>query len=192
MIHEIISESRSVRSFDESRPVARETLEKIIDSARLSPSAKNEQPLRYILVTDREECETVVSLTKYAAALPELHLPPEKHHPTAFIIVCTDTEVAAADGRFVMFDAGLACQSITLRAHEEGIGGVILASFVPEKLSSALSIPERYVPLVAIALGVPNETVVLCEVKDGKTAYFRDENNTHYVPKRSLDEVIIR
>ena len=193
MIYEITSSSRTIRTFDESRPVTRETLLKLIDTARLAPSAKNAQPLRYRLVTDREECEKLVSITKYGAALPELRLPPEGHHPTAFIAVCTDTNVSRVSGRFTMFDAGLACQTMMLRAAEEGIGGVILASFVPEKLVEVLDIPERYEPLVLIALGAPAETVKLCDVPaSGDTSYFRYANNVHYVPKRLLEDVLIK
>ena len=193
MIHEIVTASRTVRSFDETKPVSCETLEKLIDTARLSPSAKNAQPLRYILINEKETVETLVSMTKYAAALPELHLPPVGHHPTAFIAVLTDTEVSAVNGRFTMFDAGLSCQSLMLRAHEEGLGGVILASFEAERVKTVLDIGERYEPLVLIALGVPDEEVRLCEVgDDGKTEYYRDENDVHFVPKRKLGDVIIK
>ena len=192
MIHETVAASRTVRSFDESKPVSRETLLRLIDTARLSPSARNAQPLRYRLVTDKETAEKLVSVTTYGGALPELHLPPEGRHPTAFIVVCTDSEISPSSGRFTMFDAGLACQSITLQAHEEGIGGVILGSFSPEKIAELLGLPEKYEPLVVIALGVPDEEVRLCDVpENGSINYYRDANNVHYVPKRALEDIII-
>ena len=192
MIHETVSISRTVRSFDESRPVTEETLIKLIDTARLSPSAMNAQPLRYRLVTAREQVEALTAMSKFGAALPERKLPPDGHHPTAYIVVCTDTEIALPAGRFTMFDAGLACQSITLCAHEEGLGGVILASYDAGALVSVLSLPERYVPLVIIALGYPAEKVELTDVKsDNSTKYYRDENDTHIVPKRRLEDILI-
>ena len=192
MIHETVSASRTVRSFDESRPVSKETLTKIIDTARLSPSAMNAQPIRYRIVTEWEQVEAITAVSRFGAALPERKFPPDNHHPTAYIVVCTDTTVSQPNGRFVMFDAGLACQAITLRAHEEGLGGVILASFDPEKLVDVLSLPERYVPLVAIALGVPDEDVKLVDVgADGSTKYYRNENDTHCVPKRKLEDILL-
>ncbi len=187
MIKEAVTASRTVRTFDESSPVSREMLLSLIDTARLSPSAMNAQPLRYKPVTDKDTVETLVSMTKYGGALPDLKLPPDGHHPTAFIAVCADTEVT---GRFAMFDAGLACQSLMLKASEEGIGGVILASFVPEKVAELLSLGERYVPLVLIALGKPDEQVRLTDA-DGSTKYYRDENNVHVVPKRRLEDILL-
>lgn len=187
MIYEITAATRTVRSFDESRPVARETILAMIDAARLSPSAMNAQPLRYKIVTDKETAEKIVSMTKYGGALPELHLPPEGHHPTAFVAVCT-----AGNGRFDMFDAGLACQTMMLRAHEEGVGGVILASFDPDKLSKLLQLPEGCRPIVVIALGVPDEKAKIVDVPEsGKTSYYRDENNVHCVPKRALEDILL-
>ena len=47
--------------------------------------------------------------------------------------------------------------------------------------------------MLVIALGMPDETVVLTELKPGESFnYYRDENDVHYVPKRPLDEIIIK
>ena len=46
--------------------------------------------------------------------------------------------------------------------------------------------------MLVIALGKPAETIILTEVgEDGNTAYYRDENDVHYVPKRKLEDIII-
>jgi phosphoserine aminotransferase len=59
-------------------------------------------------------------------------------------------------------------------------------------LREVLQIPERYEILLTIALGKPNEKVVLETVgEDGNTNYWRDDESVHHVPKRSLDEIII-
>ena len=43
-----------------------------------------------------------------------------------------------------------------------------------------------------VAIGKPDETIVLTDVgPNGETNYYRDENDVHYVPKRSLDDLII-
>lgn len=62
------------------------------------------------------------------------------------------------------------------------------------ELAEALSIdPSRYSIDLVLALGKPKEEVVLVPVKeDGDIRYYRDENQVHYVPKRTLDDIIIR
>ena len=55
-----------------------------------------------------------------------------------------------------------------------------------------LGLPENLQPMLVIALGKPAETIILTDVKeDGNTAYYRDENDVHYVPKRSLEDLLI-
>jgi hypothetical protein len=55
-----------------------------------------------------------------------------------------------------------------------------------------LKIPERFDILLILALGKPVERVILDEIKDGDVKYWRDDEKNHHVPKRSLDELIIK
>ena len=69
----------------------------------------------------------------------------------------------------------------------------MIGSIDREKLRPALNIDDRYDILLILALGKPKEKVVLEEVgPDGDTKYYRDQKDVHHVPKRSLDEVLIR
>jgi len=55
-----------------------------------------------------------------------------------------------------------------------------------------LALPEHFQILLTIALGKPKETVVIESLgSDGDTRYWRDSNDVHHVPKRSLDELIV-
>jgi len=55
-----------------------------------------------------------------------------------------------------------------------------------------LKIPSRYKIFLALALGKPKEKVVVEEVgPDGGIKYWRDAEDVHHVPKRSLDEIIL-
>ena len=191
MLRDLVIEARSYRSFDESKPVYKETLEALLDTARLCSSAVNRQPLKYRLVYEKNEVEDTLALTKWAGALTDMKFPPDGHHPTAFIVMCCDTSITEGND-WVRFDAGIAAEAICLGAAEIGLGTCIIGAFNPEEMSKALLISKKYKPIAAIAFGVPDETVFICNVPEtGNTIYYRDKANIHYVPKRSLEEIII-
>lgn len=191
MIRDLVIENRSYRSFDESKRIGKEDLFDLIDTARLCPSAVNRQPLRYRPVYEPDEVEEVLSFTHWAGLLPDIKLPPDGHHPTAFIAVCCDTTVTPDPAR-AETDLGIAAQTILLMAAEQGFGGCMLGAFDREKTALALRLPKKLSPMLLIALGVPDETVFLCEIPEsGSTNYFRDKAGLHFVPKRSLEDVIV-
>jgi len=89
-------------------------------------------------------------------------------------------------------DAGIAAQNIMLGATEKGLAGCIIALIQKEKLREALDIPQRYEILLVLAIGKPREKVVLEPLgPDGDTKYYRDADETHHVPKRALNEIIL-
>ena len=67
----------------------------------------------------------------------------------------------------------------------------MLASFDPARLNADLDVPTRYVPLLAIALGTPAETVALEDANEITAPYYRDENNVHHVPKRKMEDILL-
>ena len=77
-------------------------------------------------------------------------------------------------------------------ATERGLGGCIIATIRKEKLRQALNISECYEILLVLALGVPKEIVMIEAIRpDEDVKYWRDDQSTHHVPKRSLDEIIL-
>ncbi|MBE6556834.1 MAG: nitroreductase [Ruminococcaceae bacterium] len=188
MIHELAERCRSYRAFASGVCVPRETLLSCIDTARIASATRNLQPLKYRLVTTAEECARVLACVRFAASLP-VKLPPVGHEPTAYIVICHDTSLAP-DVPMYLKDVGICAELIMLRMVEEGFGGCMIGS-ASEALSRTLSLPAHLVPKLVLALGKPDETVVLTEPHDGDVDYFRDENNVHYVPKRALDDIII-
>ena len=79
-----------------------------------------------------------------------------------------------------------------LQACELGFGGCMIGAFDRNELSKTLLIPKKLKPVLLLALGVPDETVFICEIpKTGDTAYFRDTAVLHFVPKRSAEELIV-
>lgn len=188
MLRFLVDNCRSIRTFDESRPVTRENLLHIIDIARKTASAANRQPLKYRIVTG-EECKAVQPLTAWAGALPQLQLPPEGKMPTAFILICHDTTISSVT-EFAAMDVGIAAQTLVLGAAENGIGSCMIGSYKAE-ISNVLGLPDNLVPRLLIAFGYPAETAIICQPKDGSVTYFRDDAGVHFVPKRPLDEVVL-
>ncbi len=185
---ELIRRCRSYRRFDESFHLDRELLLSLIHLARLSASAGNLQPLKYILSWEPEKNQKIFSYLRWAAYLKGWPGPGIGERPTAYIIVLGDRDIAQVFG----VDAGLATQNILLGAVEKGLGGCIIGSVDREGLRQALGIPDRFEILHVIALGKPAEQVVIEDIPEGgDIRYWRDEKGVHHVPKRPLSELIL-
>lgn len=191
MLRDLVEKNRSYRGYDESYHFDRIQLEKYIDLTRYTASSVNAQPLKYRIVCDDEEVNAVRSLTHWARALPELDLPHSDKHATAFIIICQDKYISTDLKRYQK-DIGIVAQTITLGAVEDGFGGCMIGNFSPKEVSEVLNLSENFEPVLIIALGKPDEKIVIKEIsKDEDTKYYRDENDVHYVPKRKLSDIII-
>jgi nitroreductase len=187
MIEELVRKNRSYRRFHENKSIDKETLQELINLARLSPSAGNLQPLKYVLSNTPEKNNVIFPCLAWAGYLKEWPGPQEGERPAAYIIVLGDTDITRKFG----CGHGIAAQSILLGATERGLNGCIVGSVRRKMLRESLGIPERYQILIVIALGVRKEMVVIEEVKDGDIKYWRDEKGVHHVPKRSLSEIIL-
>jgi nitroreductase len=188
MIRDLIIKNRSYRRFYQEVDIKLETLKELVDLARLSASARNIQPLKYILSCEPQRNSLIFPHLAWAGYLTGWSGPCEGERPSAYIIILGNTEIS----RFVDYDAGIAAQSILLGATEKGLGGCMIASIDREGLRKALDIPPRYEILLVLALGKPRETVVIEMVgPSGDIKYWRDSKSVHHVPKRPLDDIII-
>jgi nitroreductase len=188
-LRDLVLRNRSYRRFEQEVAVDLETLRTLVDLARLSASAANRQPLKYILSCDPETNARIFPHTRWAGYLKDWGGPEESERPAAYVVILGDTEI----GKSFDCDHGIAAQSIMLGATERGLGGCMLGALDREGLRRTLDIPERYEILLALALGKPRETVVIEDVgPDGDIKYYRDDAGVHHVPKRSLDELILR
>jgi nitroreductase len=188
MIRDLILRNRSYRRFYEEVDIKLETLREVVDLARLSASARNAQPLKYVLSCEPQKNSLIFPHLAWAKFLTDWPGPCEGERPSAYIIILGDTEIS----RFWDYDAGIAAQSIMLGATEKGLGGCMIASVDREKLRKNLDIPSRYEILLVLALGKPKEKVGIETVgPSGDTKYWRDSQGVHHVPKRPLDDIII-
>ena len=186
-IKELILRNRSYRRFVGEERIPMELLVEMVEAARLSGSARNMQPLKYMLFTDPGECGKIFPALAWAGYLGDWDGPEEGERPSAYIVQLGDLNLT--DDWWC--DDGIAAQSMLLTAVEKGFGGCIIGSVQREKLRKILDIPERFKIIQVLALGKPAEEVVLDEVKGGDIKYWRDEKGVHHVPKRSLKELIL-
>jgi nitroreductase len=186
-IYDFVLKSRSFRRFREEHEINREILTELIQLARISASGANKQPLKYKLVHEKQECARVFPYTNWAGYLKNWPGPDEGERPSAYIIIVGDTGVSSSFG----VDHGIVAQNILLGAVEAGLGGCMIGSIRKDGLRKEFNIPYKYEILLIVALGKPNEEVVIEEVKENDIKYWRDDKGIHHVPKRSLDELII-
>ncbi len=188
MIADLIRRNRSYRRFYQNYSVDGKILEELVNLARLSPSAANLQPLKYILATNSEINAQIFSCLAWAAYLKDWPGPGEDERPSAYIVILSDTTVS----KTVDCDHGIACQSILLGAREVGLGGCIIASIDREKLRDILKIEPHCKIMLVIAIGRPREEVVIETANpDDSIKYWRDDKNIHHVPKRNLNDIIL-
>ncbi len=187
MIYDIIRKSRSYRRFYQDRAVTPDQLRSLVELARLSPSGGNLQALKFVLSCEPDRNATIFPFLSWAGYLKDWDGPQEGERPTAYIMVLGDRGISENFG----CNHGIAAQSILLGATEMGLGGCILGNVQKERLRALFRLPGMYEILLVIALGVPKETVVIDDARDGDIRYWRDADGVHHVPKRSLSEIIL-
>lgn len=188
MIKDLIQKNRSYRRFYQDFAIELNTLRELVDLARLSASAANMQPLKYILSCEAQKNALIFPHLEWAGYLKDWPGPSEGERPSAYIIILADTQISRSTG----CDHGIAAQNILLGATEKGLGGCMIASIRRAKLREILNLPPHLEIILVLALGQPKETVEIETVgPDGNIKYWRDSEGKHHVPKRSLDDIIV-
>ena len=188
MIEELIRQNRSCRRFYQDYVIDTRTLKDLVNLARLSASAANLQPLKYILSCRTEKNEGIFSCLAWAAYLKDWPGPKTGERPSAYIIILGDTNIAKNYG----CDHGIASQSILLGAREKGLAGCMIGAVKRKKLRDILKIEERFKILLVLAIGKPKEEITIETVGDNDNIkYWRDNDSVHHVPKRKLDDIIL-
>ena len=183
-LQSLLQKNRSTRGFDASFKVRKDQLVALVEAARLAPSARNQQTLRFRLVT-AEEAHLVLPHIKLGGALPELNLPFEGTEPNAFVVICS-----TKDGRFVDMDMGIATQTMLLRAVEMGLNGVCIAAFDHSAISANLKLPHP--PQLILSIGRSVEHIEVVDIAEGEGQKYYRENGVHFVPKLKTEDLIIR
>ena len=150
---------RSIRTFTEE-PVSHETIEEIVDIARFSPSWKNTQISRYVVVEGAvkdEICKTCFSVYpgngEMVSKAPMLVVLTYIKNRSGFERDGSYTTVK--EDRWQNFDTGIAAQSFCLAAYEKGLGTVILGIFDDDKIAKLIDLPEDRGISALIVVGHP-------------------------------------
>jgi nitroreductase len=185
-IKELVYHNRSYRRYDQEYRISIEILRELTDLARMSASAMNIQPLKYLLCCDPKKNALIFPTLGWAMQLRDWPGPIEGERPSAYIVILGDTRISKNFG----VDPGIAAQSILLGAVEKGLGGCMIATIRKKELAESLNIGDYFEILLVIALGKPLEKVVIESVgQEGKASYWRDADGAHHVPKRSLKDI---
>lgn len=181
----LLAKNRSHRGYDQTVVVATSTLEKIVAVNTKIPSARNQQVLRFKLVTRETGADKVLENIKLGGALPELHLPFPGTEPLAFIIICS----TVAENKFVDMDLGISAQSMLLRAVEMGLNGIMIGAFNKQRIIEAFELP--YEPLLILAIGKGSDTIRLQPIDEQESHSYYREAGVHIVPKVKLEQLML-
>lgn len=156
-LQEAILKRRSVRKFTEDN-VTDEELKQIFEAVRWSPSWANTQTWEFIVVRDKALIEKVVSTYSDKNPATKCSLT-----ASALIIACAKTGVSGCYGgkqvtsipNWEFFDLGIAVQTLCLKAHELGLGTVVVGLMNHEACEKVLAMPEDHKVFAVIPIGKP-------------------------------------
>ena len=186
---ELALKTRSYRRFDQTAAIEPSTLRGLIDLVRRVPSAANRQPLRYVASCGPAMNRQIFGTLSWAGALPDWPGPSEGERPAAYVVILHDRNVCEA----APTDVGIAAQTLLLAAVSMGLGGCMFGAVARPRLHEILGLPADLEIMLVVALGKPVERVVLEDALPGASLkYYRDADQTHHVPKRRLQDVLLR
>lgn len=184
-VYELILKRRTIRRFKQD-PISDKLLSKFVNAGRLAPSGANLQPLEFIIINQSDLVSKIFSTLKWAGYIAPAGNPPESKRPMAYITVLINTEIKPKNGEV---DAAASIENMILAALEAGIGSCWLGSIDRDQLRTIFNIPQKYQIDSVLALGYPDESPVVEEVKDS-IKYWKDEQGILHVPKRKLSDIV--
>jgi nitroreductase len=144
-----ISQRSSVRAY-KATDVEEDKLMKILESARLSPSASNRQEWRFIVVRNKETKKKLAKAAFGQSFIGEA--------PVVIVACGTDSKAIMTCGQpAYTVDVSIACSFMILQAYELGLGTCWIGAFKEDETKRILSIPEHVRVVAVIPLGYPNQ-----------------------------------
>ena len=144
-VFEAISARRSVRRYVRGARIPEEHLRRIMEAARLAPSAKNSQPWRFVVVKDEQVKRRLVKACRGQRFLED----------ASVVIAALGVP---SESRWYMQDPMIAVEHMVLEATELGYGTCWIGAFEEDEVKEVLSVPEEVRVVCLLALGVPAES----------------------------------
>lgn len=145
---ETIATRRSVRRFTQE-PVADDTVRQILAAGMSGPSAGDQRPWQFFVLSSRERLDALAAVPAYERTLGAAPLA---------IVVCADMELSKYGENWII-DCAIATQNILLAAHALGLGAAWLSCYyTDDRLSEArriLGVPDHVIPFAVVPIGVP-------------------------------------
>ena len=156
-LQEAIIRRRSIRKFTED-VVTDQELQQIFEAVRWSPSWANTQVWEFVVVRDRELIQKVTAAYVETNPATKCSLA-----ASALIAVCAKTGVSGCYGgkevtkhsNWYMFDLGIATQTLCLKAHEMGLGTVVVGLMNHNACKKVIDLPDGYEVVAVIPIGHP-------------------------------------
>ncbi len=144
-VFKIIQKRYSVRKYKPD-PVPEEKLKKVLEAARLAPSAHNAQAFKFVVVKDKEKRRQLARAALNQSFIAEA--------PIVIIAVALEPEqIMSSDVPAYAVDLAIAMSHLVLAATEEGLGTCFIGAFSQEKVKEILEIPPQFKVVVLTPLG---------------------------------------
>ena len=184
-LYKLILKRRSVRLFKQKK-VSLDMITKIVNCARLAPSAANLQVIDYLVVDKIDLKEKIFECLKFAAYISPGRNPSKGQRPAVYVILLVNKERVKD---LNLRDIGAAAENMLISLLAFNLGGCWLQNIDKDKIKKALNINEKYEIDSLIAAGYPDESPKL-EADSSKVKYWLDEKDCLHVPKRPLSDVL--
>lgn len=193
MLNKLIKQNRTFRRFWEDVKINEKDLLSFIELARLSSSPRNQQALKFYFSNTKEINNNIFKTLTWAGALPNWDNPIVGERPSAYIVILGDNSLIKKGAKsYHEVASGIVAQSITLGASEKGFAACIIAAIKRKQLRNTLNLSSNNEILLVIAIGKAKEKVFIKDMPtNGDYKYWRDDLQNHYVPKRSLKEIVL-
>lgn len=151
----LVQQRQSDRAYLD-KPVEAEKIERILEAARLAPSACNAQPWKFIVVTDASKRMEVAEATANKV-LSMNHF--ARQAPVQLVLVEESANFTSTVGGWMTnkyyphIDLGIVASHVCLAAADEGLGSCMLGWCDEKKVRKALQIPKGKRVMLVILIG---------------------------------------